>query len=125
MYFGIKSSFEIAINESKPPYRIISKGDLLLFCNIDADAGFELDCEVVGKDGDFLDEALNLILVKLRDLGFLLADKVLQVVIIQLSLLDSIQLMNGMKDLVAELRLIQSWIALFIMPMKYQQVRQI
>lgn len=51
---------------------------MLLFCNINADAGFELDREMVGKDGDFLDEAFDLILVKVRDIGFLLADEVLQ-----------------------------------------------
>ena len=48
-----------------------------------------------------------------------------EVVIIQLSLLDSILLMNGTKDLEVEPRLIQSWIVLFIMLMKYQQVRLI
>ena len=44
------------------------------FCNIDGDARFELDREAVGEDSNLLDKALNLILVKLRDLGFLLAD---------------------------------------------------
>lgn len=57
---------------------------MLLFCNIDADAGFEFDREVVGKDGDLLDEAFDTILVKVRDFGFLLADEVLQ-------LLDPVQ----------------------------------
>ena len=64
--------------ESKPPYRLNPKGDLLLFCNIDADAGFELDREVIGKDGDLLDETFNTILVKVRDGGFLPGDEVLQ-----------------------------------------------
>ena len=51
---------------------------MLLFCNIDADAGFELDREVIGKDGDLLDETFNTILVKVRDGGFLPGDEVLQ-----------------------------------------------
>lgn len=51
---------------------------MLLFCNIDADAGFELDREVVGENGNLLDEPLDLILVKVRDAGFLLIDEILQ-----------------------------------------------
>lgn len=51
---------------------------MLLSCNIDADAGFEFDREVVGENSDLLDEPSDQILVKVRDLGSLLADEVLQ-----------------------------------------------
>ena len=51
---------------------------MLLSCNIDADAGFEFDREVVGENSDLLDEPSDQLLVKVRDLGCLLADEVLQ-----------------------------------------------
>jgi hypothetical protein len=55
----------------------------LIFCNIDADTGFEFDGEVVGEDRDLLNEPSDRLLVEDRDLSFLLADEVLQ-------LLDSV-----------------------------------
>ena len=52
--------------------------DALLFCDIDAYTRFEFHIEVVLKNGDLLDELLDECFVKFCDLGFLLADKVLQ-----------------------------------------------
>ena len=51
---------------------------MLLFCNINAYAGFEFDREVVGEDGDLLDEPSDQFLVKVCDLGCLLTDEALQ-----------------------------------------------
>ena len=41
-------------------------------------AGLEFYSEVVGKDGDLLDELFDQSLIKLCDVGFLLGDEVLQ-----------------------------------------------
>lgn len=59
------------------------RGAFLRF-NVDCEAGLEFHGEVVGKDGDFLDEFFDQSFVELRDVGFLLGDEVLQ-------LLDSVQ----------------------------------
>ena len=50
----------------------------VLIFNFDADAGLEFHSEVVSKNGDLLDELLDECFVKFCDIGFLLADKVLQ-----------------------------------------------
>ena len=61
-----------------------SQGRLaLLFYDIDTDAGFEPDREVVAKDGNFVDELFDQSLIELCDVGLLSGDEVLQ-------LLDSI-----------------------------------
>ena len=53
------------------------RGAFLCF-DIDCDAGLEVYGEVVGEDGDLLDELFNQSLIKLRDVGFLTGDEVLQ-----------------------------------------------
>lgn len=50
----------------------------LLCFDVDREVGLEFHSEVVGKEGDLLDETLGLLLIKVRDLGFLLGDEVLQ-----------------------------------------------
>lgn len=54
------------------------KGSLLLFCNIDANAGLEFNREMVGKDGDLLNELPNVCFIKFPNVGFLPGDEVLQ-----------------------------------------------
>ena len=54
------------------------KGGLLLFCNIDADAGFEFDGEIILIYGDLLDELPDICLCKFCDVRFLFSDEVLQ-----------------------------------------------
>lgn len=49
-----------------------------LFLNINCDAGLEFHGEVVGEDGDLLDELFDQSLIKLCDVGFLTGDEVLQ-----------------------------------------------
>lgn len=51
---------------------------LFLCFDVDCDAGFEFHGEVVGKDGDLLDELFDQSLIKLCDVGFLPGDEVLQ-----------------------------------------------
>ena len=58
-------------------------GSLVLCFNVDCDAGLEFHGEVVGEDGDFLDELFDQSLIELCDVGFLTGDEVLQ-------LLDSV-----------------------------------
>lgn len=53
------------------------RGAFLCF-NVDCDAGLEFHGEVVGEDGDLLDELFDQSLVKLCDVGFLTGDEVLQ-----------------------------------------------
>ena len=50
-----------------------------LFFNIDCDSGLEVDGEVILKDRNLRDQALDQRLVKLRDGGGLLMDEILQV----------------------------------------------
>jgi hypothetical protein len=50
----------------------------VLFFDIDCKPGFEFHSEVVGKDGDLLDELFYQSFVELCDVCFLLGDKVLQ-----------------------------------------------
>ena len=56
---------------------------LVLCFYVDCDAGFEFHGEVVGKDGNLLNEFFDQSLIKLCDIGFLPGDEVLQ-------LLDSV-----------------------------------
>ena len=51
---------------------------MVLFFDIDCKPGFEFHSEVVGKDGDLLDELFYQSFVELCDVCFLLGDKVLQ-----------------------------------------------
>ena len=51
---------------------------MLLLCYTDADAGFGLYGEVIGENGDSLDEPSDQSFVELCDDGFLLASEVLQ-----------------------------------------------
>ena len=51
---------------------------LVLCFYVDCDAGLEFHGEVVGKDGDLLDELFDQSLIKLCDVGFLPGDEVLQ-----------------------------------------------
>lgn len=53
-------------------------GSLVLRFDIDCDSRLEVDGEVVGEDGDFLDELFDQGLIKLCDVGFLTGDEVLQ-----------------------------------------------
>ena len=56
-----------------------SAAESLVLCfNIDCDAGLAFHGEVVGEDGDLLDELFDQSLVKLCDVGFLTGDEVLQ-----------------------------------------------
>ena len=49
------------------------------FCfDVDSDTRFEFHGEVVGKDGNLLDELFDQSLIKLCDVGFLSGDEVLQ-----------------------------------------------
>lgn len=46
------------------------QGDLLFLCfDVDGETGFEFHGEVVGEDGDLLDELFNQSLIKLCDVG--------------------------------------------------------
>jgi hypothetical protein len=51
---------------------------LVLCFYVDCDAGLEFHGEVVGEDGDLLDELFDQSLIKLCDVGFLTGDEVLQ-----------------------------------------------
>lgn len=53
------------------------RGAFLCF-NVDCDAGLEFHGEVVGEDGDLLDELSDQSLIKLCDVSFLPCDEVLQ-----------------------------------------------
>jgi hypothetical protein len=53
------------------------RGAFLCF-DFDCDSGLEFHGEVLGEDGDLLDELFDQSLIKLRDVGFLLGDEVLQ-----------------------------------------------
>ena len=53
-------------------------GSLVLRFDIDCDSRLEVDGEVVGEDGDFLDELFYQSFVELCDICFLLGDKILQ-----------------------------------------------
>lgn len=50
----------------------------LLCFDIDCESRLKFHCEVVGKDGDLLDELFYQSFVELCDVCFLLGDKVLQ-----------------------------------------------
>ena len=58
------------------------RGAFLCF-DFDCDSGLEFHGEVLGEDGDLLDELFDQSLIKLCDVGFLPGDEVLQ-------LLDSV-----------------------------------
>ena len=51
---------------------------LFLCFDVDCDPGLEFHGEVVGEDGDFLDEFFDQSLINLCDVGFLTSDEVLQ-----------------------------------------------
>ena len=68
---------------SSLPANVSAARSLLLCFNVDCDVGLEFHGEVVGEDGDLLDELFDQSLIKLCDIGFLPGDEVLQ-------LLDSI-----------------------------------
>lgn len=53
------------------------RGSFLCF-DFNCDPGLEFHGEVVGEDGDFLDELFDQSLIKLCDVGFLTGDEVLQ-----------------------------------------------
>lgn len=53
------------------------RGAFLCF-NVDCEPGLEFHGEVVGEDGDFLDELFDQRFIKLCYVGFLLGDEVLQ-----------------------------------------------
>ena len=53
------------------------RGAFLCF-DFDCDSGLEFHGEVVGKDGDLLDELFDQRFIKLCYVGFLLGDEVLQ-----------------------------------------------
>lgn len=73
------------------------RGAFLCF-NVDCDAGLEFHGEVVGEDGDFLDELFDQSLIELCDVGFLTGDEVLQ-------LLDSVHdFFPAVPDLVLDVR---------------------
>lgn len=65
------------------PANSSAAGSLVLCFDVDCDAGLEFHGEVVGEDGDFLDELFDQSLIKLCDVSFLPGDEVLQ-------LLDSV-----------------------------------
>ena len=54
-------------------------GSLVLCFDFDGDSGLEVDGEVILKDRNLRDQALDQRLVKLRDGGGLLMDEILQV----------------------------------------------
>lgn len=53
------------------------RGAFLCF-DVDCDPGLEVHGEVVGEDGDFLDELFDQRIIELCDVGFLIGDEVLQ-----------------------------------------------
>lgn len=53
------------------------RGAFLCF-DFDCDSGLEFHGEVLGEDGDLLDELFDQSLIKLCDVGFLPGDEVLQ-----------------------------------------------
>jgi len=53
--------------------------DLLFLCfDVNCDTGLEFHGEVVGEDGDLLDELFDQSFIKFCDVGFLTGDEVLQ-----------------------------------------------
>ena len=68
-------------NDKSTSEPIMARGvfaSMVLFFDIDCKPGFEFHSEVVGKDGDLLDELFYQSFVELCDVCFLLGDKVLQ-----------------------------------------------
>lgn len=75
---------------------------LFLCFSFNCEAGLEFHCEVVGKDGDLLDELLYQSLVELCDVCFLLGDKVLQLLDLVHSFFPVVAVEFGLFLLVAE-----------------------
>ena len=82
---SVQNGKDAICGDKAPHYWLMRqwRGAFLRF-NVDCEAGLEFHGEVVGKDGDFLDEFFDQSFIKLCDVGFLLGDEVLQ-------LLDSVQ----------------------------------
>ena len=75
-----KSSYKRRVRQTKAPhYRQMRRrrGAFLCF-DVDCDPGLEFHGEVVGEDGDLLDELFNQSLIKSCDVGFLPGDEVLK-----------------------------------------------
>ena len=63
---------------SSLPANASAAGSPVLCFDIDCEARLEFHCEVVGKDGDLLDELFYQSFVELCNVGFLSGDEVLQ-----------------------------------------------
>lgn len=75
---------------------------LSLCFDVDYDPRLEFHCEVVGKDGDFLDELFDQSLIELSDVGFLTGNEVLQLFDPVHSLFPVVAVELGLFLLVAE-----------------------
>ena len=74
-----KSSYKRRVRQAKAPhYRQVRRRQGAFLCfDVDCNPGLEFHGEVVGEDGDLLDEFSHQILIKLCDVGFLTGDEVL------------------------------------------------